>query len=119
MYFTDALFQESPMAAVHYDNGEHEKSATSPGLAKRDVSPDKILLTLSDFEVGKYETKQEHNVAIAELIRDFSLGRKCASGSVSGIVGYSDAVDTEAFNVKLRAARAEYVSGIFEGLIKK
>jgi outer membrane protein OmpA-like peptidoglycan-associated protein len=107
------------MSKFHYEPGEREESVTSPGKKKREALSDKVVVTLSNFAVRKYELKPEHNAALAELFRDLFLGRSCATHALSSAEGYTDAVDDEALNTKLREARAVYVATLIEELCKR
>lgn len=94
------------MAKVRYDEGEREASAKSPGETKRDKVAAKIVITLSNFEVGKEKLKPEHERALADAVTEFRLGQTCSrGGSVALIEGYTDAVDSEATNAALRDLR--------------
>ena len=61
---------------------------------------------MSNFAVNSYELKPEHLKAVADLFRDFWLGRTCTTHAVSVVEGYSDAVNKEQHNAKLRECRA-------------
>jgi outer membrane protein OmpA-like peptidoglycan-associated protein len=107
------------MSKSHYEPSEREQSVTSPGKKKQEDLSDKVVLILSNFAVRSYELKPEHKAALAELFRDLFLGRSCATHALSSAEGYSDAVDDEALNTKLRESRAVYAATLIEELCKR
>jgi outer membrane protein OmpA-like peptidoglycan-associated protein len=107
------------MSILHYEPGEREQSATSPGQRRRETVQDTVALTLSNFAVNGYELKPEHIKAVVELFRDFFLGKACATHTLSVVEGYSDAIDKEQHNAKLRECRAVYVATFLEELCKR
>jgi hypothetical protein len=107
------------MANVHYNPGEKESSATSEGWTKRELLGDKVILTLSNYQVSFADLKDEHKQALARLVLDLHLGKPCAVATVSKVEGFTDATGDEALNTKLRELRANVAIGFLEGLVKQ
>ncbi len=71
-------------------------------------------LELLNFAAGDERLKPEHQQALKDFIGEFALFDPCTDFKVRVIIGFTDAVDREESNERLRLDRANTVAGFLQ-----